>query len=200
MAKGLVCQRPKELRRMMQRRNWGPSRLITSNAAVSAPMEIGLFPMDKITSATILSARRQMEVGDYRAALSTLGPLVQTECAEALFLYSTFSVAESESEDEFERRSFSMLARAAELGYVPAIYALAVCYESGDLVDANPELAAKLFESAASSAFPKAMYRHGLNLLHGSNGILLNKQLGLKLLQEAAQNGVEDAQDYLRGR
>jgi len=44
------------------------------------------------------------------------------------------------------------------------------------------------------------MYCHGLNLLHGSNGIPLNKQLGLKLLQEAAQNGVEDALDSLRGQ
>ena len=124
---------------------------------------------------------------------------MQAGCAEALFLYSTFSVSGSESEDEFEKRSFSMLARAAELGYLPAIYALAVCYDSGDLVEENPELAGKLFESAASAKIPKAMYRHGLNLIHGSNGISLNKQLGLRLVQEAAHNGVEDAVNYPKG-
>jgi len=116
----------------------------------------GLLNMDEIASVAIRSARNQMEVGDYRAASSTLRPLVQAECAEALFLCSTFSVAGSESEDEFERRSFSMLARAAELGYVPAIYALAVCYESGDLVDENQEPAGNLFESAAVFGISKS--------------------------------------------
>ena len=155
--------------------------------------------MDEITSALILSARQEMEVGNYSAAFRILWPLVQNDCAEALFLYSTFSVAGSESDADFEQRSLAMLGRAAELGYAPASYALGVCYESGDLVAAaDPERAGKLFESAAATAHPNAMYRHGLNLISGSNGIPRNASMGLRLVQEAAQNGVEDAVEYLK--
>jgi TPR repeat protein len=83
----------------------------------------------------IQKAREHIESGDYKSALEILQPLIETNEAAALFLYSTFSISSVESDEEFERRSIKCLQTASEMGCAPAIYALGVCYDFGDMVE-----------------------------------------------------------------
>ncbi|MFG6448908.1 tetratricopeptide repeat protein [Roseateles sp. BYS180W] len=151
-----------------------------------------------MTKAAISEAQRKIESGKFREAYEVLRPLLETEVPDALFLYSTFSLAGTESEAEFEKRSFELLERAADLGHAPALYALGVCYEVGDLVEANPIYAATLLKAAAEMGHAKAKFCHGLNLYHGSNGVPRSEGAGLALVRAAAQDGVEDAEEFLK--
>ncbi len=57
------------------------------------------------------------------------------------------------------------------MGYAPAIYSLAVCYDLGDLVTRDADKASLLFKQAAELGHSKAKLNHGLDLFYGSNGI-----------------------------
>lgn len=153
--------------------------------------------MDDKTKDLISEAQRKIDSGEFREAYEVLRPLLDIEVPEALFIYSTFSIAGAESEEEFERRSAELLRRAADFGHPSSLYALGACHEVGDLVEANPIYAASLFQAAAEKGHPKAKFRHGLNLYYGSNGVPRNERLGLELIRAAAQEGVEDAREFL---
>ncbi len=109
---------------------------------------------EKESSLALQSAKAHMERGDYKAAERVLRPLVEVDEPEALFLVSTFSVAGSESAEEFERRSFEMLKRSAELGYPKAMLALARCYAYGDLVGQDTRCAQEWLQRAKQTGFP----------------------------------------------
>lgn len=145
----------------------------------------------------LLMAEKFLNQGLFREAHNILNPLVGEGVPEALFLASTFSVSETESEQEFEARSISMLQLASNQGYAPAIYALANCYETGDMVDANPTYSAQLYKAAAEKGVVGAKFRHGLNLIHGSNGIEEDRAVGLLNIRAAAEAGVIPAKEYL---
>lgn len=153
--------------------------------------------MDNATTKLLRNAKSKIDSGRFFEAYNALRILLDNDVPEALFLYSTFSLAEKESEAEFERRSFDLLRRSAGFGYAPAMYALGSCYETGDLVEADPEHAALLFKSAAENGYAKAKFRHGLNIYFGSNGVSKNITQGLELIKSAAQDGVEDAEEFL---
>jgi TPR repeat protein len=154
--------------------------------------------MDEATKALISAAQAKAELGNFRDAYEVLRPLLDREVPAALFLYSTFSVAGSESEAEFERRSLDLLRRAADLGHPAALYALGACYEVGDLVEADPQRAALLLKAAAEMGHPKATFRHGLNIYYGSNGMLRSEQAALPLIRAAAKEGVPEAEVFLK--
>jgi TPR repeat protein len=154
--------------------------------------------MDEVTRAQIRDAQAKAERGEFRDAYEVLRPLLEKSVPEALFLYSTFSVAGSESETDFERRSLDLLQRAADLGHPPALYALGACYEGGDLVGTDPQRAAVLLKAAAEAGYPKAKFRHGLNVLYGSNEMPREEESGLALIRAAAQEGVPEAVDFLK--
>lgn len=103
---------------------------------------------DELAQAKIL-----MERGAYGDALQRLLPLIESKDPEAIFLASTFSVGDSESEEDFEKRSFEMLKESAELGFSKAILALANCYDSGDLVERDEERAAYWFKKASEFGY-----------------------------------------------
>lgn len=154
--------------------------------------------MDEITKAQISAAQVMVDLGNFRDAYEALRPLLARDVPEALFMYSAFSVAGSESEAEFERRSLDLLRRAAELDHAPALYALGVCYELGDLVEADPQRAALLLKASAESGYAKAKFRHGLNVYYGSNGMPRSEQSGLLLIRAAASDGITEAEDFLK--
>lgn len=156
--------------------------------------------MGKTTRAKIHAARLEAERGKFRNAYEVIRPLLEIGVPEALYLYSTFSVSDSETDADFERRSLDLLLRAADLGYAPALYALGTCYEAGDLVRADAPHAALLMKAAADAGHPKAKFRHGLNLYHGSNEIPREEHLGLTLMRAAAIQGVSEAEDFLKDR
>jgi TPR repeat protein len=156
--------------------------------------------MDNHSENMISAARRSIELGDYSGALLQLRPLLDSEVPEALFIFSTFSIAGTETDSEFERRSLKLLRRASELGYPPAIYALGVCYEAGDLISADLNKAATLFEAAARLGYSKAKFRFGLNVFYGTAGTPRDEESGLRLIREAAGEGVEEAHEYLESK
>lgn len=158
------------------------------------------FLMVEVAS-IIADAKLKMKDGRYGDAYGVLKPLIEARIPEALFLYSTFSPSEEmETDDEFEDRSIYLLTEAAKLGYLPAIYALGVCYDNGDLVGADKNRAAILYEEAAKAGYAKAKFRHGLNCFYGSFGIKEDKNFGMNLIEQAASEGVADAIDFLNSK
>lgn len=149
------------------------------------------------TETLLKKAEVYIDQGDIEKARLILQPLVEEKNAEAIFLRSTFSLADEETEEEFEVRSIEMLTESARLGHPAALYALAVCYDFGDMVEQNSEQAATLFKEAAEAGYSKAKLNYGLDLIYGSNGIPKNECLGLSLIEEAANEGVEGAKEEL---
>lgn len=149
------------------------------------------------TESVIREAERLLDEGDPQVARSILAPYVAQRVPAALFLYSAVS-APGEGIEAFERRSFEMLREAAELGHVPAITALAKCFDTGDRVEQDCQRAAALFEQAAACGHPQAKLSHGLNLFYGSNGIKPDRKEAMRLLQEAEAEGVQDERTALR--
>lgn len=142
------------------------------------------------------AAKQLMDPGDYSAASRRLTELVEQKVPEALFLASTFSTSSSESDEQFERRSLEMLRESANLGYLPAMYALANCYEVGDLVEQDSAAAMLWYKRASEGGDDRAKFRYGLALLSGVGGTQ-DALLGTKLINEAADAGVEGASEAL---
>ncbi|MCU9948864.1 tetratricopeptide repeat protein [Pseudomonas sp. PDM13] len=142
-------------------------------------------------------ARDHLEHGRLNSALKILKPLSEAEDAEAMLLYSTFSIAGTENDEEFNSRRLVLLEKSSALGFPEALYELAICYDTGDLVEQDSEYAAKLFEQACNGGFPHAKFAHGLNVYHGSHGISKDKESGLKLILAASETGVPEAREFL---
>lgn len=143
-----------------------------------------------------LQAAQIIESGDCSDAYRLLKPFIEQGRPEALFLFSKFS-RKSETDEEFERRSLDCLERAAAANYPPALYALGVCYDLGELSVHDPMKAARLFERAASGGYAKAKLSHGLNLYYGSNGVAKDVSAGRELIREAAADGVQEAIEFM---
>ncbi|MES2160571.1 MAG: hypothetical protein V4476_05400 [Pseudomonadota bacterium] len=152
--------------------------------------------MDK--AQIIAKVRLALDLGDMLEATQLLNPLVANADPEALFLSSTFSLSGDESNEQFEERSLRLLKKSAELGFAPALYALGVCYDLGDMVHKDKLKAGHFFECAAKLGYPKAKYEHGRNLYYGSHGFDKKIQLGWQLVQDAANEQVEDAMEFIR--
>jgi TPR repeat protein len=147
----------------------------------------------------IARVKNLIERNRFAEAHKLLQPLVELEEPVALFLAATFSLPELESEADFEVRSFEFLTKAANSGYPPACYALGVCYDIGDLTVPDSAKAAVLFKRSAENGYPRGKFCHGRNLFYGANGILKEREKGLRLIKEAADEGVEDAAEFLKG-
>ncbi|UNP29294.1 tetratricopeptide repeat protein [Lysobacter gummosus] len=142
------------------------------------------------------SAIEEINSGSCSVAKGILEPLIRLLVPEAIYLYSTFSVADSESDADFEMRSVSLLNDAAMLGYAPAMYALGTHYESGDVIDRDMNRAEILFSSAAAQGHMRSKFRYGLILLDDQRENSRDK--AKSLIREAAEGGVEDAADFLK--
>ncbi|UYB53450.1 hypothetical protein OCJ37_05750 [Xanthomonas sp. AM6] len=145
--------------------------------------------MDKNSQQLLLADARQLiERGEYSDAYEKLADLVVEENPEALFLCSTFSSSPDESDRSFEIRSFNFLSKSAELGFAPAMYALALCYANGDLVDQSDERAAYWCKAAAEGGSDSAKLYYATALLDGL-GVPRNVDAGLRLIQELLDSG-----------
>lgn len=145
----------------------------------------------------IQKAREMIEVGECRKAYKLLAPLLAEKNPEAQFLYAKFSISGTESVEDFEARSISLLQASSAAGYAPAMYALAACYDSGDLVARDAVRASMLYEKAAEAGYPKAKLSHGMNLFYGANGIRKNEEHGLALIEQAIAENVDGAVEAL---
>ena len=148
-------------------------------------------------TSVIQRAGEMIDVGDCQSAYKLLAPLLAAQNPEAQFLYATFSISGMETVEEFEARSISLLQAASDAGYAPAMYALAVCYDAGDMVGRDSIRASVLYKKAAEAGNPKAKLSHGLDLFYGSNGMPKDEQRGLILIKQAMAENVDDAVDAL---
>lgn len=148
-------------------------------------------------SKLIAEARNEINSGSLLKAKNILLPLSLEGSAEALFLLSTFSIDELETDSEFENRSFYQLEKAAELGYPDAIFALANLYANGDIVDKDIQKASSLYEKAANLGHPKSIYYQALTIFYGNAGAPENTEKAKLLLQKALALGVHEAKDVL---
>lgn len=137
-------------------------------------------------------------LGDSSVVYELIKPLLNKNNPAALFLYSTFSVVGMETEEEFETRRMDLLNKSAERGYLPAIYELAVCYDLGDMIEQDHTKAGNLYKQAAEAGYAKAKLSHGLNLFYGSHGMPNDKELGLSLIKQAANENIDEAVDTLK--
>lgn len=143
-------------------------------------------------------AWQQFDSGDLREVYRLIEPLLAESNPAAQFLYSTFSFANEESIDEFEARSLRLLRMASDAGYPPAMYMLAVRYDVGDeLVVRDVIKAGALFKAAAEAGHSRAKLFHGMTLFYGANGIEQDQANGLLLIEQAAAEGADEAQEAL---
>lgn len=147
----------------------------------------------------IEKAKLCIDEGNYKEAEKILEPLVKEDNAEAIFLSSSFSKGRSESIQEFEKRSFSLIEKAADLGFPEALYTLGVIYESGDGIKSDIVKASSLFCQAAKLGHSRSKLSYGLDLYYGTNGIAQDKLYGKRMIKEAADESVEAASTILQG-
>ncbi|WP_196480462.1 tetratricopeptide repeat protein [Burkholderia multivorans] len=150
--------------------------------------------MDASYSEIIVRAEDALNSGDARKTMALLRPLIEKGVPAALFLYSHFCISTSETDLEFDERRIGILHLLSDLGYAPGIYELGVCYETGDLVEVDKNIAAALYKKAAELGYPKAKLSHGLDLYHGSGDIKKSRALGLKFIRLAMEDNAEGAE------
>lgn len=139
-----------------------------------------------------------LDHGNCKSAFRLLQPLISLRDAEALFWYSTFSLANSETNSEFDSRRLQLLTEASEKGSNAALEALAECYEIGDLVEQSEILAGELYSKAAISKSPYGMFKHGVNLYEGRMGQAENRIEGIALIRHAAELEIQEAIDWVK--
>ncbi|WP_197085512.1 tetratricopeptide repeat protein [Cellvibrio sp. pealriver] len=143
-------------------------------------------------------AEALLEEGELVELYALLAPYLEQGDGYAQFLYSSFSLESlNETEDEFEARSMQLLNSASEAGVAEASYRLGVIYLYGDFVENNSTRSSDYFERAIAQGHSHSKFTYGFNLYYGVGDVQQDKTKGLKLLQEAAQEGIALAADEL---
>ncbi|KAJ1128248.1 hypothetical protein NDU88_006627 [Pleurodeles waltl] len=94
--------------------------------------------------------------------------------------------------------AFTCFQAAASRGYSKAQYNAGVCYEHGYGVRKDLEKAAVYYHLAAINSHRLAQYRYARYLLHHKVGVEAEeRQQALKMLEQAAEAGLKEAQAYL---
>ena len=144
-------------------------------------------------------AEALLEEGELVELYALLAPYLEQGDGYAQFLYSSFSLESlNETEDEFEARSMQLLNSASEAGVAEASYRLGVIYLYGDFVENNSKRSSDYFERVIAQGHSHSKFTYGFNLYYGVGDVQQDKAKGLKLLQEAAQEGIALAADELK--
>ena len=142
-------------------------------------------------------AEALLDEGEVEALYTLLAPYLEQGDAYAQFLYSSFSLESTgETEEEFEARSMKLLEQASEGGVAEASYRLGVMGLYGDF--ANAKSSSEYFERAIAQGHSHSKFTYGFNLYYGVSDLKQDKARGLKLMEEAAQEGVELAAEELK--
>lgn len=140
-----------------------------------------------------------LENGEVEALYELLSPYLKQNDPYAQFLYSSFSLESTgETDEEFEARSMKLLETASEGGVAEASYRLGVMYLYGDFVGGSSKSSSDYFERAIAQGHSHSKFTYGFNLYYGSGDVKQDKSRGLRLLEEAAQDGVELAREELK--
>lgn len=144
-------------------------------------------------------AETLLDDGNLEELYALLFPYLEQGDPYAQFLYSSFSLeSTNETEPEFEERSMQLLIKASEGGVAEASYRLGVIYLYGDFVDTNSNSSSEYFERAIAQGHSHSKFTYGFSLYYGSSGVNQDKARGLKLLEEAAKEGIELAAEELK--
>ncbi|MDT8422035.1 MAG: hypothetical protein RQ754_16525 [Desulfuromonadales bacterium] len=91
-----------------------------------------------------------------------------------------------------------MIARAADMDYLPALHALAWAYREGLGVARDERQATHLFERAAVAGYAESQYMLGLSYAQGS-GVPVDGSMALLWIKRAAEQGHAGARQALAG-
>ncbi|XP_025087387.1 death ligand signal enhancer-like isoform X1 [Pomacea canaliculata] len=86
---------------------------------------------------------------------------------------------------------------ASSLGHAPAYFNLGLCFEMGCGVSKDMEKAAECYRMAAEAGHTQSVFNLALMTLKGEGGMEEDRQKGVQLLTQAAQQGLAQAQTYL---
>ncbi|KAM4037947.1 death ligand signal enhancer isoform 1-T1 [Anomaloglossus baeobatrachus] len=131
------------------------------------------------------------ELGEsLKDAASRLLDVTETSLPTVLNIFGILSARDSGD----YRSAFQFFQESAAAGYSKAQYNTAVCYEKGKGVGKDLSKAAELYLLAARGGHQQAKYRYARYLL---NAKPKETPAAVKMLQEAAEAGVTEAQAYL---
>ncbi|XP_014246724.1 uncharacterized protein LOC106665065 [Cimex lectularius] len=85
--------------------------------------------------------------------------------------------------------AFKHFMHSSKLGYPPAEYNIALCYERGIGIKQDFAKAAKWYEKAASNGHTTAMYNLGVFYAHGWGGLEESREKAKNLFIQAAEKG-----------
>lgn len=144
-------------------------------------------------------ADQLFEDGELEELYQLIAPFIEANDPYAQLLYSSFSLERlNESDDDFEKRSVTLLKAASEGGLADASYRLGVLYLYGDMTSGTDENSSIYFERAISQGHSHSKFTYGFNLYYGTDQTAQNKPRGLQLLKEAAEEGITLAEDELK--
>jgi TPR repeat protein len=122
--------------------------------------------------------------------------LIEDRNPEALYLGAWYSWGD-ETTEAFDRRYLDWITQSAKQEYPPALFVLAVRYNTGDLVNVDKPKAAQLFKRAAELKHAASQYTHAIDLLYGTNGIEKSEVMGIKYLLESKEAKFQGAFELL---
>ncbi|CAJ0929921.1 unnamed protein product [Ranitomeya imitator] len=125
-----------------------------------------------------------------QGAASRLLDVTETSVPTVLNIFGIISARDSGD----YRSAFHFFQESAAAGYIKAQYNTAVCYERGKGVGKDLSKAAELYLLAARGGHQQAKYRYARYLLNVKPE---DTPSAVKMLQEAAEAGVKEAQAYL---
>lgn len=144
-------------------------------------------------------AKSLYDSGAVNELYALIKPQIEKEDPYALYFYSTFSFPEwNESEQEFDKRNVDCLTKAADGGVVEAMYRLSSYYLLGDMVEKDESRGEKYLSDAVEQGYGPAKLSYGLYLFYGAYGISENREQGSLLIQQAAEQNVEGAEEALQ--
>ncbi|MEK2158763.1 hypothetical protein CGH72_23050 [Vibrio parahaemolyticus] len=135
-------------------------------------------------------AEKLLDKGNYKALTKFLAPFVKSKDPDAINLISCFS-SPNESESDFLKRHISQKVEASRLGSADASYRMGVNYLYGDDVERDLSESSYYFERAINQGHSYSKFTYGFSLYHGTDGKTRDVSRGLRLMQEAAADGIE---------
>jgi TPR repeat protein len=145
---------------------------------------------------SLAAARKHVIAGEFDQAEKILKPIVKSNDAEALYLGALFSW-KGETTEEFDKRHLRWIKLSAEKNYPPAIFVLAVYYDTGELVPLDKTKAAHLFKQAAELKHAHSQWIHGIGLLYGTQEFGKDERAGLDYIRQSAEAKFEGALETL---
>lgn len=143
-------------------------------------------------------ATQMHDRGELSELQQLLSPYIDKDDPYALYLNATFSTADSkESEQECAKRYIRQMKKTSEGGIAQASYQMGVNHLYGDDVAQDYKKASMYFERAILQGHSYTKYTYGFSLFYGADQNPKDEKKGLSLIQEAANEGIEQAKNEL---